>query len=85
MLEPAGPLTTEPPAVIPILERFLTNANCVWRGDAAWALGQYGTLATSTVPSLLTALNDTNARVGMFAGNALREIAPGALTNASPG
>ncbi len=47
-------------------------------------LGEFGTSATTAIPSLSILTADTDGRIRMHATNALLRIAPGALTNAPP-
>src|SRR5262249_54952017 len=75
----------EPDLVVPLFISWLTNSNWELRSSAAYGLRQYGERATSAVPALVTALNDTHPIVRLAAEDALFEIDPAALEKANPG
>jgi hypothetical protein len=67
---------------LPSLMALLTNQEATVRAAAPVFVAQLGTNARPAVPALLKALNDEDLKVRRNITNALREIAPEALTNA---
>ncbi len=70
--------------VVPHLTRTLQSPYPYLRCAAAELLGHFGGEAASATPALVNILTDPDAGVRETATNALRAIAPEALTNAPP-
>jgi hypothetical protein len=77
-----GMLRQEPQLVVQALISALLDSRPEVRCAAAHALEQFGDQARSAQPALLSLLNDTDDRTRHVATNALRKIAPEALTKA---
>lgn len=71
-------------AVVPILATNLQDARQEIRLNALRALRGYGPNAATTVPNILKVLAEPDPVLRSAATNALRAIAPEALTNALP-
>ncbi len=72
---------------IPFLLAFLQDTNAPNHADAISCIGRYAAFRTNAapaIPTLIGCLGDKDAAVRTAATNALREIAPGLLTNAPP-
>jgi len=88
--EAFAPLGTDARRAVPELTKLAHDTNQLLnpayrvRAGAAAALAAYGSQATSAAPAVITLLSDTNREVRRAATNALRKIAPEALTNTPP-
>jgi len=65
-----------PEFVVPALEAIFKDPKDGFRMQAGFALAEFGDRARSTVPTLLTALNDPDEYTRKAATNALRKIDP---------
>jgi HEAT repeat protein len=79
-----GKLQQEPHLVVPALINTLQDSRPEIRCAAARALGQFGDQARPAQPALVNLLSDTDEGTRYAVTNALRAIAPEALTNAVP-
>jgi HEAT repeat protein len=77
-----GRLHIEPELVVPALTNLLTDPSLAARHLAIQSLGQFGPEAKSAVPAITPFL--TNSELDTTAKEALRAIAPEALTNTPP-
>jgi hypothetical protein len=76
-----GTLHLQPDLVVPALTNYLVHPQPNFRSDTEFALQQFGPAARPAVPLLKRLLTDSDAAVRYSATNALRKIAPEALTN----
>jgi hypothetical protein len=76
--------STNADEVVPVLVACLEDRDRVVRITAATVLGRFGEHARGAVPLLLQMAADPDPVVRLVATNALKKIAPGALTNAPP-
>jgi HEAT repeat protein len=72
----------DPDILVPIYIVRLEDPNRYPRLNAACSLGKLGECAIASVPALVSALNDRNARVRLEAGSALKLIDPEAAAKA---
>jgi hypothetical protein len=79
-----GRLKMEPDIVVPALAQAVTGRYLEVRAPSIWALGQFGTNATSALPLLTNLLDHPDRRIRDAVTNALENIAPGFLPPIPP-
>jgi hypothetical protein len=79
-----GHLKMESEIVVPALAQAVTGRYLEVRGASIWALGQFGTNATSALPLLTNLLDHPDRRIRDAVTNALENIAPGFLPPIPP-